>query len=242
MFNRAKAGKATPQQVFDYYLGWLTDPSITKHFQLDPRRRRRVCAGVGDEDRDRGPAPRRQLAPSGAAARSWSGGHSLGGSITTAYATWDFNGKPGAQGTRRARLHRRRQRPDADQRRRRPRRRWPTLRDGGSPWLTFGGIPSPFTGLFNTAGSLGALIAPNEAVARLGLAAAARRTSSRRSCPPTWPSTATRSTPRPRRRRWPRPRPTSAGSPRAARRAAGSRAGEHHARSAASPRCSPGGA
>ena len=26
------------------------------------------------------------------------GGHSLGGSITTAYATWDFNGKPGAKG------------------------------------------------------------------------------------------------------------------------------------------------
>ena len=25
------------------------------------------------------------------------GGHSLGGSITTAYATWDFNGKPGAK-------------------------------------------------------------------------------------------------------------------------------------------------
>jgi alpha-beta hydrolase superfamily lysophospholipase len=26
------------------------------------------------------------------------GGHSLGGSITTAYATWDFGGRPGASG------------------------------------------------------------------------------------------------------------------------------------------------
>ena len=26
------------------------------------------------------------------------GGHSLGGSITTAYATWDFGGRPGARG------------------------------------------------------------------------------------------------------------------------------------------------
>ena len=26
VLNRAKAGKATPQQLFDYYLGWLTDP------------------------------------------------------------------------------------------------------------------------------------------------------------------------------------------------------------------------
>ena len=25
------------------------------------------------------------------------GGHSLGGSITTAYATWDFSGRPGAR-------------------------------------------------------------------------------------------------------------------------------------------------
>ena len=26
------------------------------------------------------------------------GGHSLGGSVVTAYATWDFGGKPGADG------------------------------------------------------------------------------------------------------------------------------------------------
>ena len=26
------------------------------------------------------------------------GGHSLGGSVVTAYATWDFSGKPGAEG------------------------------------------------------------------------------------------------------------------------------------------------
>ncbi|MGZ5322813.1 MAG: hypothetical protein ACXWZ3_01865, partial [Solirubrobacterales bacterium] len=36
VFNRAKNGKATPQQVFDYYLGWLTNSSITDHFQLIP--------------------------------------------------------------------------------------------------------------------------------------------------------------------------------------------------------------
>jgi hypothetical protein len=32
---------------------------------------------------------------------------------------------------------------------------------GGSPWLAFGGIPAPLTGLFNTAGSLGAILDPN---------------------------------------------------------------------------------
>ena len=36
MFNKAKAGTATSQQVFDYYLGYITDPSITKHFQNIP--------------------------------------------------------------------------------------------------------------------------------------------------------------------------------------------------------------
>src|SRR5438105_6188424 len=36
VLNKAKAGKATGQQLFDYYLGWLTNPSITHHFKLIP--------------------------------------------------------------------------------------------------------------------------------------------------------------------------------------------------------------
>ena len=40
------------------------------------------------------------------------GGHSLGGSITTAYATWDFNGTPGAKGLVGLVYDRRRQQPD----------------------------------------------------------------------------------------------------------------------------------
>ena len=47
MFNKAKEGKATPQQVFDYYLGYLTDPSITKHFQSIPTTRSRSRASGG---------------------------------------------------------------------------------------------------------------------------------------------------------------------------------------------------
>jgi hypothetical protein len=88
------------------------------------------------------------------------GGHSLGGSMTTAYATWDFGGRPGAAGLSAL-----------------------VFIDGGSgptpvspqqaqqsldtlsqstPWLTFGGIPAPLTGLFNTSGALSVLVAPNE--------------------------------------------------------------------------------
>src|SRR5262245_22549518 len=34
--DEAKAGRATPQKLFDYYLGWLKDRSITDHFQMIP--------------------------------------------------------------------------------------------------------------------------------------------------------------------------------------------------------------
>src|SRR5260370_1279023 len=36
VLNQAKNGKATAKQLFDYYLGFVTDPSITKHFQFIP--------------------------------------------------------------------------------------------------------------------------------------------------------------------------------------------------------------
>ena len=92
------------------------------------------------------------------------GGHSLGGSVVTAYATWDFGGKPGADGlaglvyidggsgtgprtataagasASLAALNQ----PDA------------------SPWLTFGGIPAPYAGVFVANGSAGVLLAPNQ--------------------------------------------------------------------------------
>ena len=36
VLDAAKAGQATGQQVFNYYLGWLSDSSISPHFQLIP--------------------------------------------------------------------------------------------------------------------------------------------------------------------------------------------------------------
>ena len=36
VLDQAKDGTATGQELFDYYLGWLTDPSITNHFQFIP--------------------------------------------------------------------------------------------------------------------------------------------------------------------------------------------------------------
>jgi pimeloyl-ACP methyl ester carboxylesterase len=159
VFNRAKAGKATPTQVFDYYLRYITEPSITDHFQSIPTDdvafARSWGMRVEVEDVRRVVTEAKKLG-----GRVAMGGHSLGGSITTAYATWDFKGKPGARD-----LH------------------GLVFIDGGSgptpvtpeqanqslqtlatstPWLTFGGIPAPLAGLFNTSGALSVLTAPDD--------------------------------------------------------------------------------
>jgi hypothetical protein len=159
MFNKAKAGTATPQQVFDYYLGHLTDPSISPHFQSIPTDdvafARNWGMRVEVEDIRRVVKEAKKLG-----GRVAMGGHSLGGSITTAYATWDFHGKSGASdlwglvyidgGSSPAPVT-----PDA------ARASLQTL-STSTPWLTFGGIPAPLAGLFNTSGSLSVLTAPDD--------------------------------------------------------------------------------
>lgn len=158
VLDQAKSGAVTPRAAFDYYLGWLADVSIVTHFELladaDVAYAREWGMRVEIEDLRRVVrlAQRRGR-------KVVVGGHSLGGTITTAYATWDFGGKPGARGLSGL-----------------------VYIDGGSsptpitpqdattalqtlatasPWLTFGGIPAPFAGLFNATGSLGALLDPD---------------------------------------------------------------------------------
>jgi pimeloyl-ACP methyl ester carboxylesterase len=95
------AGDATTQETFDYYLGWLGDDTVTEHFE--------PIGGVAGDDasvdfaRDWGMAVAvddlhavvEEAASLGGEVVL--GGHSLGGSITVAYATWDFDGSPGAE-------------------------------------------------------------------------------------------------------------------------------------------------
>jgi hypothetical protein len=158
VLDRAKQGTATPLEVFNYYLGWLVDSSIGAHLQLIPDANVSFARdwGMRVEIEDLHVVvnlARKQ------AKRVVVGGHSLGGSITTAYATWDFDGEAGAAGL--AGL---------------------VYIDGGSnpvpispdsasaalltlststPWLSFGGIPAPFAGVFNSTGSLGAILDPD---------------------------------------------------------------------------------
>jgi hypothetical protein len=158
VLDRAKAGDASGQELFDYYLGFLTNPSVSPHFQFiddaDVAFARDWGMRVEIEDLRRVV----QLAAR-RANRIVVGGHSLGGSITTAYATWDFDGQPGAAGLDGLVFIDGGSGPTPVT----PEQATASLQSlsTGTPWLTFGGIPAPFAGLFNATGSLGALLDPD---------------------------------------------------------------------------------
>ena len=169
--NLFKAGKATPTQLFDYYLGYLKDPKITHHFQTIPNSTVEFAKNWGMNV-----AVQDLHTVIGAAKKLGGkvvlGGHSLGGSVVTAYATWDFNGKPGADQLAGLVYIDGASGPTPQ-----------ALGSGGapttmtaalatqelqafdapsvSPWLSFGGITAPFAGLFEATGSAAALLDPN---------------------------------------------------------------------------------
>ena len=158
--NLFKEHKATASQLYDYYLGYLKNPSVTHHITpvadstVEFAKQWGMRVAVQDLQVVIGAAKK-------AGGKVVLGGHSLGGSVVTAYATWDFNGRPGADDL--AGL---------------------VYIDGGSsptpvaaqaatqelqaldapratPWLAFGGIPAPYAGIFNATGSAATLLDPN---------------------------------------------------------------------------------
>ena len=160
--NMAKKGAITPRELFEYYLGYLTNGGKLPHVQ--PVSEQHAIAdgarqwGMNVAVQDLHVVIEEAKALGGKVVL---GGHSLGGSVVTAYATWDFGGKAGADGL--AGL---------------------VYDDGGSsptpvtaeqagasletlskktPWLAFGGIPAPTLGLFGSIGASLALMAPGEA-------------------------------------------------------------------------------
>ncbi len=160
MLDRAKAGKATPQELFYYYLGYLAEPTKAPHMTLLPAGdvgfAREWGMNVAVED-----LHTVIEAAKGLGGKVVLAGHSLGGSVVTAYATWDFAGKAGADGLSGL-----------------------VYDDGGSsptpisketaesdlsklagktPWLAFGGISSPFLGLFSSLGAQAVVQGPEEA-------------------------------------------------------------------------------
>ncbi|MGE5407776.1 MAG: hypothetical protein ACM3NV_04110 [Syntrophothermus sp.] len=158
MLTLAKERKATAKEMFDYYLGYLFDPTVTTHFQPPPSESVAFARGWGmqvavEDLRHVIAAAKRR------GGKVVLGGHSLGGAIVTAYATWDFKGRPGARalaglvyddgGSSRSAV-------PAEQAEQLLR----TLQSS-SPWLAFSGIPSPYLGLFSATGAVAALVEPD---------------------------------------------------------------------------------
>src|SRR4051812_4989254 len=144
--DQVKAGEADGKRLYEYYLGWVGDESITDHFKTVPDADVAFAKkwGMRVEIEDL----RRVVRSAQRGKRTVVvGGHSLGGSITSAYATWDFGGQPGAKGLAGLVFIDGGSSPtpvSVDQGNK-------SLSDlaNGSPWLAFGGIPAPFSGLFN---------------------------------------------------------------------------------------------
>jgi pimeloyl-ACP methyl ester carboxylesterase len=94
VFADALAGRVTTKAMFDYYAGWIADPSIQPHYQPPDLAKLGFAADWGlrvqleDVKRvvDRARAGGRRVLL---------GGHSLGASVAVAYASWDFAGRPG---------------------------------------------------------------------------------------------------------------------------------------------------
>ena len=159
--NLFKEHKVTSTQLYDYYLGYLKDKSITHHYQpvadstVQFAKQWGMNVAVQDLHVVIGAAKK-------LGGKVVLGGHSLGGSVVTAYATWDFDGHAGANdlaglvyidgGSRHDGGERPGRDPDASRRSNAP---------SASPWLAFGGIPAPYAGVFVATGASAALFDPN---------------------------------------------------------------------------------
>jgi pimeloyl-ACP methyl ester carboxylesterase len=161
MLNLAKQGKASTTDVFNYYLGFLANKAITNHMPnsyltLEPVYAKQWGMNVAVNDVRTVIERARKLG-----GKVVLGGHSLGGSVASAYATWDFGGHAGADqlaglvlidgasgpAESAADAHTALTQLDAP---------------AATPWLSFGGIGAPFAGIFEDTGALGTLEAPNQ--------------------------------------------------------------------------------
>jgi hypothetical protein len=89
------AGKTTSQQMFDYYLGWISDPKITHHYQALDKASYAFVADWGMAVAMNDLHAVVMKAREGGKRTVTLGGHSLGGTEAAAYAAWDFSGKAG---------------------------------------------------------------------------------------------------------------------------------------------------
>lgn len=94
MFEQGLAGTRTPQEVFDYYLGWLAGASPPAHYEFLDSSQFAFAKEWGMEVALNDLRAVVQKARKGGK-KVVLGGHSVGASLAISYAAWDFKGKPG---------------------------------------------------------------------------------------------------------------------------------------------------
>jgi pimeloyl-ACP methyl ester carboxylesterase len=94
-FAAAESGQISLQQMFDYYLGWLGGANPPDRFEFLPANAAPFARQWGMEVALNDARAVVQFARNRGRRQVVLGGHSLGASLTLAYAAWDFNGRPG---------------------------------------------------------------------------------------------------------------------------------------------------
>ncbi len=94
MFAEGLAGTKSLQEVFDYYLGWISGATPPSHYEFLDSKQYAFAKEWGME------VALNDLRAVVQKARKKGkdvvlGGHSVGASLAISYAAWDFNGKPG---------------------------------------------------------------------------------------------------------------------------------------------------
>jgi len=158
--NLFKQGKANATQLFDYYLGYLKNPSIAHHFNLISNSSVAFASqwGMNVAVQD---LHKVIQAARGLGGKVVLGGHSLGGSVVTAYATWDFNGHAGADDLAGLVYIDGGSAPSAVGAQQATQELQSFTAPNASPWLAFGGITAPYAGVFSATGAAAALLDPN---------------------------------------------------------------------------------
>jgi pimeloyl-ACP methyl ester carboxylesterase len=146
------AGEDAAEQFFNFYLGYLSNPAVTKHYAPVPDSQVEFAKewgmNVAVEDLKVVIDQAKELG-----GKVVLGGHSLGGSVVTAYATWDFAGKPGAEGLSGLVYDDGGSSPVAVSEEEAQKSLEKLDQPGETPWLAFGGIPAPDLGLFSATGA-----------------------------------------------------------------------------------------
>ena len=152
LVTKLKRGKATPEEFYNYYFGYLTNPAITNHYIAVPEGEVEFAKewGMNVAVEDLKVVIKEAKALGGKVVL---GGHSLGGSVVTAYATWDFEGKPGAQELAGLVYDDGGSSPLAISKEEAEASLAKLDKPSETPWLAFGGIPAPDLGLFSVVGS-----------------------------------------------------------------------------------------